>query len=184
MVELPRSAKYWMERMQEDRNKLNNRVKLEVIRAFLLHTTSLTPEEVDVFTSPKEKLSDPDSLTGYAIVERKVARIFSGDYPEKWESKTEYLSAFREALKEFYTFGELDEIQTYIETDRDASAVTVWLASDSYAWRRVRNAYLPEITDFVETGSKDRPGRDLTASLFKEGAEDAVSRIERILGKE
>ena len=176
-----RDAHYWGPRLREDKEKLDGRSKLNLIRALLIHTTPLSQEEVDLFLAPKEVLSNPDRVMQYAILERKIAEIFGGTYSDSWEKREAYLVDLRNSLRDTYTSSELDEIQVHVKHNRDANALTMWLAGDHYGLRRIRNAYLPEITDLIEIDTETGNSRDLTASLFVEGSEDAVSRIERIL---
>src|SRR3989344_1779041 len=177
-----RDIGYWAKRLREDGPRLKQESKLNVVRASLVHTTHLSKDEIDLFLSPKESLSNPENLMQYAIIERKVADIFSGGFPENWENRINYLADLRMALVGFYTQPEIDELQAHIKTDRDVTCLTAWLAGDHYGFRRIRNAYLPEITDLISVDLKTGQGRDVTNELFVEDGEDAVSKIERILG--
>lgn len=180
----PRDTHYWSQRLRVEKGRLDARTKLEIIKSFLVNTSSITSEEADTFLAPNESLANPDAIMEYAIVEMKVAKEFSCEIPANWENKDAYLRELRENLKSIYTLDEIDEIESYIQCIRDANAITVWLAGDHYGFRRIRNAYLPEITDVIENDTETGVGRDVTGAVFKEGPKDAVSRIERLLGIE
>jgi hypothetical protein len=179
----PRDANYWGSRLREDKTRLDKATKLNLIRGYLLYTTPLEKEEVDLFLAPSDEISDPEALMQYSITEGKIAEIFSSEFEADWIRKQQYLDFFRDCLGRFYTPSELDEIVSHIHSARDANALTVWLAGDHYAWRRIRNAYLPEITELVSIDTETGQGEDLTGILFAEGPEDSVSRIERLLGR-
>ncbi len=179
-----RDIHYWGSRLREDKEKLDDKSKLNIIIALLNHTTLLEPQEVDIFLASKERLSNLEDITQYAIVEGKIAEVYSAAHPENWAGRTAYLESIRNSLDGFYTPSELNEIQTHILSTRDADALTTWLAGDHYGFRRIRNAYLPEITDLISIDTETGRSQDLTDSLFAEGLDDAVSRIDRILGVE
>lgn len=175
----------WIQRLNEDRSKLDESSKLELIRATLMYTNPfLTLEETETFLIPQENLSNPDVLISYSNIEKKVALAYSGGYDEnskKWE-REKYLKVIRNALAKLYSPLELNELESLLIGPWDVSAFVIGIAGDHYGMRRIRNAYLPEITDLIQVDLETGKGQNLTRQLFEEGPEDSVSRIERVLG--
>jgi hypothetical protein len=178
-----RNASYWGSRLREDAKRIDESTKKRLLKSFLVHTTVLKPREVDLFLAPKEELSSSEAIMAYAIVERKIAEEFGGESPEDFTKRDRYLEELKSHLSKFYTPPELDEIIPLILSVRDASTLTTWLAGDHYGFRRIRNAYLPEITDLVEINPETGKGRITTNDLFVEGPTDAVAQIEKLLGQ-
>lgn len=177
---------YWIDRFQEDRYKLEEGKKIELTRALLIHGIPLQPEDADFFLSANPNSTEIDKAQHYSSIERKVARAYSARKGLFNDSKLRdrFLADFRTILTGFYTQGELDEIIPYI--DNGEALVVMMLVGGSHpASRRIRNAYLPEITSLVEVHispeGKHLGGRDITHALF-DGEGDAVSQIERLIG--
>ncbi len=174
-----------VEKIIEDRSKLDEHSKLKLIRAVLMYTTPyLSLEEAETFLTTQENLSNPDALLTYVNIEKRIADAYSSVYDEsseKWE-REKFIKEMRDILKGLHSPSELNELESLLIGPRDVSAFIMNIAGDHYGMRRIRNAYLPEITDLIQIDAETGVGRDLTKELFKEGSGDAVSRIETILG--
>jgi len=177
-----RDADYWISRLREDGKKLDDFTKLRLIRELLIHRDHLEPEDADLFLAPEEELNNPEGIAKYATIERKIAKEYSKEHTTIWNERELFLKGIRNCLRGFYTDSEIDEIATYMPGQQGAGCFTIFLAGDHYGFRRIRNTYLPEITDLISINTETGSSQDLTEHLFAEGPEDAVSRIERVLG--
>lgn len=174
----------WVQRLSEDKEKLDDEARLKILRATLSCTSPfLTREEMDIFLGPLENLSNPDTLIAYSNIERRVGLAYSGGFEERWDQQG-YVGVLREVLSVLYSSSELDDLERLILHPRDVSALSATLVFSHPGFRRVRNAYLPQSVDYIQIDPETGSGKNLTKELFKEGSEDAASRIDRILGKE
>lgn len=176
---------YWFNRVQEDSRKLSDDKKYQLTKSLLIYTVPLKPDEADIFLSTTPSARELDDAIRYSGIEKKIADAYSRsgeNYPKRRES---FLRDFRSVLDGFYTQEELDEIMSYMVDERNDGFVVVQLVGANHpTFRKIRNAYLPAITDLIEIDIVSGRGRDVTRTLF-DGKEDAVSQIEKLVsGKE
>ena len=173
----------WIMRIIQDREKLDENARLKILRATLMYTPPfLTGSEIETFLAPQDSLSNLDVLIAFSDIEKKVGDSYaSGGFDERWE-REKYVQELKEVLSGIYSETELEELTGLLIRSGDVSALTINLVGGHYGMRRIRNSYLPRITDFIEVNQETGVSKDLTKDLFKEGPEDAVARIDRILG--
>lgn len=171
------SGRYWLDRFNADRDKLDEKRKQELVKTVLTYLVPLTPEEAELFITSKRKTAE--ELLAYSVIERKVANAYScASQPSENKALSE---SFRKVLEGFYTPQELDEIAPWFVLDQDVDIVMFRLAGYEHpSARRIRNAYLPEIMDLVVIDKKG--GHDMTYRLF-DGPGDAVSQADKLMGK-
>lgn len=182
-------AMYWIDRFQEDSPRLDEDKKYELTRSLLVHAIPLQPEEADLFLRTNPNSAEVNDALRYSGIERKVAHAYSArrDLFDGPIQIGKFLADFRAILNEFYKPGELDEIIYFSGGNHEQIGLAVmWLVGGNHpTYRRIRNAYLPEITSLVEvyTSPEGKPSgvRDITHTLF-DGEQDAVSQIEKLLG--
>jgi len=177
---------YWIDRLQADSGRLSEDKKYQLIKSLLVHEVPLEADEVDFFFNTNPNAENLDNATLFSGIKRKVALAYTRqrafDNPERREG---FLNEFRAILKGFYTKDELDEIIPYMVDGGEGLAVKWLVGLEHPAVRKIRNAYLPEITSLIRVDITPQ-GRilgaeDETHILFN-GSEDAVSQIERIVG--
>jgi hypothetical protein len=176
--------RYWLDRFKEDEKRLEEDKKISLLKCLLVDTIPLSGEEADFFIKESPKTGDMEKLRRYSNIESKVGRAYSSGFLEDPELKERFRDNFRKILTGFYTKEELEEIISYMDYGEHL-AVGKLVGFEHPIIRKIRNAYLPLITDLVEVSvnknGKIVGGRDLTPLLF-DGEGDAVDQIERILG--
>lgn len=174
------SAEYWLERLSQDKQKLDENKKLELIKALLIDLVPLKPDEADIFLNTELNAQKIDNILEYSEIEKKVGESIGG-IPENYkQEKKRFLKSFRNILSGFYTSRELDEIISYWGYCEELIVVGRLVGMEHYGIRRIRNAYLPVISDLIEIDPVSGEGRDMTYTLF-DGEGDAVSQIERLV---
>ncbi len=171
----------WHRRIERDKDKISEGARLNLLKALIKNISYLSDSESELFLAPKERLQSIEAVTAYSSIERKVAQSFSASGFDYWK-RDEFLSEIRESLLEIYSPEEIQSLFSQINHSGDATVLVSQFTKDHYGLRRIRNAYLPEITDFIEIDPETGIGTDRTKELFAEGPEDSVSRIGRILG--
>ena|SRR3990172_10500376 len=175
-------AKNWYLRIEEDKNRLSDASKYSLLKALIKNVARLNDNEAEAFLLPTDKLQNLEAITTYSVVERKIAKAFGGGTsPDDW-GRDSFLEEIKTPLQEIYSPEEIQSLFSQICYSGDATVLVSQFARDHYGMRRIRNAYLPEITDFIEIDPRTGIGVEKTKALFAEGPEDSVSRIERILG--
>lgn len=176
----------WMTRLSEDGKSLTEAEKSKIVKAALMFTTPfLSSGEAETFLTPPENLLNMETLTVYSRIEKKVADAYSGAYGEdskRWE-REKYLEDIQRVLGKHYTGREFEELKSLILNPRDVTALTTMIASDNYGLRRIRNSYLPEITDVIGIDLETGKGKNLTQEFFEENQEDPVSKIENFMNR-
>lgn len=183
-MESKHDASYWINQFQKDSLRLGDDKKYELTRTLLIHAIPLQPDEADIFLRTNPNPTEMDMTLRYSGIERKVAHAYGArrELFDNSERIERFLRDFRAVLDGFYTQEDLDEIISYTGPNQSQiSSVVMWLVGRNHPTsRRIRNAYLPEITTLIEVG--ERETRDVTHTLF-DGEGDAVNQIEnKILG--
>lgn len=173
---------YWIQRMKEDSALLDESRRKGLLTSLLRDYVELTERETELFfmPSPLNSSHPTETQLGYLEAERKVANFFASEYEEEDSPlRKAYLESFRDVLVGFYSEEELDEMFSFLYPDpRGDTLVLFWLVGRShYICRRIRNAYLPLITDFLEVG----PNGVKEIVLFDDG-EEPVDTIDRLFG--
>ncbi len=175
---------YWAKRFREDCSKLEDNKKISLVKSFLQYSIPLQKDEADFFMDENPDSKDMDKLVRYSGIEAKIETAFNSTFnsssglfnnPGAIEN---FWDDFRKILTGFYTKEELDEIASFAYND-DVGLIVMDLAGPDDYFRKIRNAYLPGMTDFI--GIDLSGGGSVNYTLF-DGKEDAVSQIERILG--
>lgn len=175
---------YWMERITQDSDSLGDDKKLELAKSYISTFSDISCDELDVFfsTNPRESL---DSMMDYALVERKIAEFFGGeavggnDIDQKRE---EFISKLKTLLSDIYSPTELTELTSYMKCWMDDNLVFSRLVGrKNPIMRKIRNAYLPEISNLIVIDTRTGGSKDITHTLF-DGDEEACDQIDRILG--
>ena len=173
---------YWLERFAEDSKTINEEAKQRLLRTLFVDFLELQSDDITFFFNPElaPNAHNPEEAIRFANVEKQVGRSYdsgtSGWDGLKYEERhSHFINSFREILGNIYTQEELDEISGYMGRGDEGFLVMQLLGRDHFAQRRIRNAYLPMITSFVQVG-----GEDLTHTLF-DGEGDAVDQIERLV---
>jgi len=95
--------------------------------------------------------------------------------------KEDFLNQLKPLLKDLYSEKEVSELESLIISVTDATLLIFNLAQGYNGIRRIRNAYLPAITDLYQIDSNGKV-RDISHILSEFDGDDAVSKIEKILG--
>lgn len=187
-------ATYWWNRLERDSSKLNDKQRLSLVKAILADHCLLTQKELSLFLDPNFSPSSEDinKTLIYAEAEKKIGDFYSASFPEERTPEyenlerhhKEFVTDFGKILEKFYTNTEVSEIFACGMIWEDDLITRRLVNSDYFAYRRIRNAYLPRISTFL-TGSVDGNGKivelyDSTHLLF-DGPNDAVSQIEKVL---
>lgn len=178
--------RYWIDRFTVDSQRLSEEQQVELHRAFLRIFCELTEDELAVFTDPNSSFGTKDLDNGmiFLAAERRVSDYFLGEYPDReseeydsmQRSAEAYQYAFGEILTGIYTPEEIGEIILHIVDPWDWGTLRVLIAGvENWLGRRIRNAYLPSITDLVADG------QDVGDEFF-DGPDDAVAQIDRLMG--
>lgn len=182
MTEQENRIGYWTQRFESDGILLTETQRIQLTRAVLEHLVGIPQNELEAFLDPDvQDNPDPEKLLLYSLAEQKIANFYNGpleDNPEDFAQRMRrFLPVFRENLKGLYSDEEMDKFISYMKSRSDASLVSRILVGHRH-WiiRRVRNAYLPGMTNLIVGG------KDITHTLF-DGPDDAVSQIEKLLGE-
>ncbi|OGK29529.1 hypothetical protein A3B02_02280 [Candidatus Roizmanbacteria bacterium RIFCSPLOWO2_01_FULL_42_14] len=155
---------YWLERFLKDAKKLSHEQRLDLTVAYLVHFCSLTPDEVAFFSDESffSSAHDIDKTLIFARIEQKLAAYYGAGYPDPNTDEYSFLAtaaavysqAFSTILAGIYSTAECAEIASLIINPWDWGEVrAILVGKDFFLARRIRNAYLPEITDcYVVTG--------------------------------
>ena len=166
--------KYWLERFDRDAKRLDENRKLGLQTTYLKYSVPLTEEEARFFLTANPNL-DTDTLVKFSLIERKVAEAYAIGIGEKGvkDRREQFLKDFREILGGFYTDRELDEITSHLDKEgrSDFIPILYLVGLNHCIVRRIRNAYLPEITDLCRTNR-----------ILFDGREEACDEIDRITG--
>jgi hypothetical protein len=134
----------------------------------------------------------------FSAGERKVAAHFNESFPDMEEGNpefeeqkrrvTDYRNQLRTTLEGIYSEAELDDLYSRAWWFDDHLIMRKLAGRDYPLIRRIRNAYLPGMTDLITLQLDAETGEvvgaeDNTYQLF-DGPGDAVSQIEKILGIE
>lgn len=182
-------AHYWIGTLQRDSVRLSEDKKYRVIKSLLMHEVPLSSDDADFFISANPKPDDFGGTVRFSGIERKVALSYSSSQRTINEQprRNKFFEEFKDALKGFYKEEELEELATYMVDGGEGLAVKWLVGLNHPAVRRIRNAYLPEITSLVRIDIDNQGNviavEDETPKLFN-GREDAVAQIEKILGIE
>lgn len=149
---------YWSQRLRADGDIIDEGRKIEIFKALLRDYIGLSEKETEIFihtSSPLvvvETLGEDDLI--YLQAEKKVADFYGKGYEKEQDPNRKlFLIAFRAALDGFYNKIELDEMFSFLDQRSDTLAVN-WLTGNEHPInRRIRNAYLPLITDVLEVRS-------------------------------
>ncbi len=171
----------WYLRVEKDKDRLSDESKFGLLVALIRNIAHLNYNETLIFLAPESESPNIESVIAYSAAERKIARAFGSGSPNDWRRES-FLEEVRPLLKAIYSSDEIEQLFSLVTTSGDATILVSQFARDHYGIRRIRNAYLPEITDLIEINPETGLGVDRTRALFAEGPEDSVSRIERVLG--
>lgn len=188
MTERENQSSYWSNKLYEDSEKLGEEKKFELVKALLKDHVQLSEDEIEVFLSYNATNNDPENILQessleHLSAERKVANYFATYNWEENETdyqarRNQFLDSFTTILEGFYTEEELKEI-TNIIAPGDEFIATIRLVGHMHpTMRKVRNAYLPLITNVLEVGSGGVS--DTTHTLF-DGEKEPVDEIEDLL---
>lgn len=180
---MKRDPDYWIDRLQRDSVILSEDKKYQLIRSLLIHEVPLEPNEADFFFTTDPNAEDLAKATRFSGIERKVALAYTRQRAFDNSGRREgFLNDFRTILGGFYAKDELDEMIPYMVDGGEGLAVKWLVGLDHPTVRKIRNAYLPEITSLIDVSPKGEilGTEDETYKLF-DGEEDAVTQIERLL---
>lgn len=151
----------------------------------LCHFSGLTKEEANIFTDLSEIPHDPKSEVTpiYNRAEQKVGNSYDGSTPDLWEKQSEMFNRqLRMFLSTVYSPSEINDLFSLIKQPVDCDLIVRdIIGSDDPLIRRIRNTYLPKITDVFSLNYKTGLITDETQKVFKDPG-DPVSNIERVLG--
>ncbi len=174
---------YWIDRMRSDSARLTDEQKTQLTVEFLRNFCHLSQEELDVFS--RQEIASIEEMFAFAAVEGKVGQSYGGSNEDEEvisRAGENYEKSFREIMNEMYTEAELDEIVSYIGEPQEVGWATLKLFFTDGHWlaTRVRNAYLPLITDVIRIGPNG--GTDITDQFF-DGPDDAATQIDGLMGE-
>ncbi|MEK7185923.1 MAG: hypothetical protein AAB675_00985 [Patescibacteria group bacterium] len=175
---------YWLERFAEDSKAIDEETKQQLVKTLFVDFLELDRDDIEFFFNPDliPNAQNPEEALRFATIGERVGMSYdsgtSGWDDSRYEERHQlFINSFREILGNIYDRKELDEITEYMGKGDESFLVMQLLGRDHFAQRRIRNAYLPMITSFVQVG-----GGDLTHTLF-DGEGDAVDQIERLVGR-
>ncbi len=182
---LPRTSKknrLLGNRLEEDCHRLDEYRKVKLARALLIHSIPLSPEEYELFVGLETDEKNMDRIQRYCEIERKVCEAYTtrcASFIDP-EHRERFVIEFRSVLEGFYNREELNQL-VFCMANAESMVIQLLVGGDHPIFRRIRNAYLPEIIDFL---SVDEGGvKDITYTLFDNGRGDAISKIKRLLGE-
>ncbi len=177
-----RGSSYWLDRFPEDSKIIGEETKRQLVKTLFVDFLGLDTDNIAFFFNPDliPTAQNPEEALRFASVEKQVGESYdlgtSGWDDQKYQERhRSFLVSFKSILGDFYTQEELEEMISYMGKGDEGFLVMQLLGRDHFAQRRIRNAYLPMITSFVQVG-----GEDLTHTLF-DGEGDAVDQIERLV---
>lgn len=189
------SAEYWRERFKNDSAKISDNQRAKLAELMLIKACGLSGPESKAFLSDTPPhAGNIDHSLSYSSAEKKVADFYGGmpepevGTPEHFElarRAKDFRSGFEDLFRSFYNVQEMGEIFSFGYRDgspvssrlSDASFITVYLGGPSLL-RKVRNAYLPTITDVLREDENEQL-KDVSHEFF-DGPEDAVSQVEKL----
>ena len=183
----PNVYRYWYSKLEATSFFLSDTKKVALTKAALIRVVGISPEDADFFLSYDlySPNKNPDELLRYSVVERVVGTHYAcGTEMSEEESQqrtANFIADFGTIMDDAFSPKEIRGFTELMGSGDEMFVLIKLVGPRHHAVRRIRNAYLPMITDFTAVDIATGQGRNITHTLFN-GSMDPVETIDRIVG--